>query len=107
MDTCKLTLVPDYGSSIQMVLSSVPFVPSAMDEMILNREYIYSDQPYHAELHDISEKIEDFSFFVNDMEIESAQEENNVISFGTNRRIFTHNYGFVQITLNIKLENLT
>lgn len=105
MDTCKLTLVPDYGSSIQMVLSSVPFVPSAMDEMILNREYIYSDQPYHAELHDISEKIEDFSFFVNDMEIESAQEENNVISFGTNRRIFTHNYGFVQITLNIKLEN--
>lgn len=107
MDTCRLTLIPDYGSSIQMVLSSVPFVPSDMDEMILNREYIYSDQPYHAELNNISEKIEDLTFFVNDMEIESAQEENNVISFGTNQRIFTHNYGFVQITLNIKLENQT
>lgn len=107
MDTCRLTLVPDYGRSIQMVLSSVPFVPSDMDEMILNREYIYSDQPYHAELNDISEKIEELTFFVNDMEIESAQEENNVISFESNRRIFTHNYGFAQITLHIKLENQT
>ena len=107
MDTCRLTLIPDYGSSIQMVMSSDPFVPSNIDEMILNREYIYSDQPYHAELNDVSETIEDLTFFVNDMEIESAQEENNVISFGTNQRIFTHNYGFVQITLNIKLENQT
>ena len=39
------------------------------------------------------------------MEVESTQEENNVISFGANRRIFTHNFGFAQITLNIKLEN--
>lgn len=107
MDTCKLTLIPDHGSSIQMVLSSDPFVPSNIEEMILNREYIYSDQPYCAELNDISETIEDLTFFVNDMEIESVQEENNVISFGRNRRIFTHNYGFVQITLNIKLENQT
>ncbi len=105
MDTFELTLVPDYGNSIQMVLSSSPFVPSDVDEMVLNREYIYSDQPYHAELKGLNERIESLSFFVNDMEIESAQEENNVISFGTNRRIFTHNYGFAQITLNIKLEN--
>lgn len=105
MDTFELTLVPDYGNSIQMVLSSSPFMPSDVDEMVLNREYIYSDRPYHAELKGISERIESLSFFVNDMEIESAQEENNIISFGTNRRIFTHNYGFVQITLNIKLEN--
>lgn len=105
MDTCRLTLIPDSGSSIQMVLSSAPFVPSDMDEMILNREYIYSDQPYHAELNDISEKIEELIFFVNDKKIDSVQEENNGISFGTNRRIFTRNYGFAQITLNIKLEN--
>ena len=105
MDAFELTLVPDYGSNIQMVLSSSPFVPSDVDEMVLNREYIYSDRPYHAELKGINERIESLSFFVNDMEIESVQEENNVISFGTSRRIFTHNYGFAQITLNIKLEN--
>lgn len=105
MDTCELTLVPDYGNSIQMTLSSAPFVPSDMDEMILRREYIYSDQPYHAELNGISEKIELISFFVNDMEVESAWEEDNVIAFGANRRIFTHNYGFVQITLVVTLEN--
>ena len=74
MDTCKLKLIPDYGSSIQMVMSSDPFVPSNVDEMILNREYIYSDQPYHAELNDVSETIEDLTFFVNDMEIESERE---------------------------------
>lgn len=107
MDTCKLKLIPDYGSSIQMVMSSDPFVPSNIDEMILNREYIYSDQPYHAELNDVSETIEDLTFFVNDMEIESEREEDNGISFGINRRIFTHNYGFAQITLNIKLANQT
>lgn len=50
MDAFELTLVPDYGSNIQMVLSSSPFVPSDVDEMVLNREYIYSDRPYHAEL---------------------------------------------------------
>lgn len=105
MDICELTLIPEYGNSIKMTLSSSPFVPSDMDKMILNREYIYSDQPYHAELNGISRKIEALSFFVNDMEIESACEEENVISFGTNRRIFIHNYGFAQITLNIKLEN--
>lgn len=105
MDTFELTLVPDYGKNIQIVLSPSPFVPSNVDEMILKREYIYSDRPYRAELKGISERIEAFSFFVNDMEIESVLEEKNVISFGTNRRIFTHNYGFVQITINIKLEN--
>lgn len=105
MDTFELTLVPDYGNNIQIVLSSSPFAPSNVDEMILKCEYIYSDRPYHAELKGISERIEAFSFFVNDMEIESVLEENNVISFGTNRRIFTHNYGFAQITINIKLEN--
>ena len=105
MDTCELTLIPDYGNAIQMTLSSVPFEPSDVDGMVLKREYIYSDRPYHAELSGINEKIETLSFFVNDMEVEAIQGENNIISFGTHRRIFTHNYGFVQITLNIKLEN--
>lgn len=105
MDTCELTLIPDYGNSIQMTLSSIPFVLSDIDKMILNREYIYSDQPYHAELNGISQGIESLTFFVNDMEVESVRDENNVISFGTNRRIFNQNYGFAQITLNIILEN--
>jgi len=105
MDTYELTLVPDYGISIKMALSSTLLMPSDISEMVLNREYIYSDQAYYAELNGIDQKIESLSFFVNDMEVESAREENNVISFGTNRRIFTHNYGFAQITLNIKLEN--
>ena len=105
MDTYELTLIPDYGSSIQMNLSSNPFVLSDICEMVLNREYVYSDQQYSAELNGISQKIESLSFFVNDMEIESVREENNVISFGLNRRIFTHNFGFAQITLNIKIEN--
>lgn len=107
MDTCNLTLIPDYGNSIQIALSSIPFVPNDMSEMILNREYIYSDQPYHAELNGINQRIEVLSFFANDMEIESAREENRVISFGANRRIFIHNYGFVQITLDIKLDDQT
>jgi len=107
MDTCELTLIPDYGNSIQMTLSEIPFVPSDIDEMILNREYIYSDQPYHAKLNGLSQRIENLAFFVNDMEVEPVREENYVISFGPNRRIFVHNYGFAQITLNIKLENQT
>lgn len=111
MDTDKLTLVliPDHGSHVQVVLSPLPlalndFVLCNMDDMILNREYVYSDKSYSATLDGVDEKIEELSFFIND-EIRPAYEESNRISFVENKRIFTHNYGFIQITIRIRLKN--
>lgn len=111
MSTYELTLIPGRGNSILVELSSDRNAMSSLNEVNPDREYIYSDQPYRAELHGMKEEVESFSFYVNDVEIEQTLGADGKISLSGAQypqgHIFVHNFGLVQIVLRIVFKGQT
>ncbi len=105
MSIYELILTPLRGNSVKLELSAGRMLTSDLDRIIPDREYIYSDQPYHAEIRGLEEDIETFSFFVNDVEIKQNLDIDGKIRFIDDRylkdRIFIHNFGLIQIAIRI------
>lgn len=110
MNIYKLTLIPERGNSIKADMSADPMLKSSLNDTLIAKGYIYSDQPYSAELQGLEDDIEDVLFFVNDMEIETERfkRSNGKIVFSDEKypggRIFSHNFGLVQIAIQIVYE---
>ena len=105
MNIYELTLISGRGNTITVQLSSDRISMSRLDDVNPDREYIYSDQPYRAELHGVLEEMESFSFYVNDVEIEQTLDSEGKICLQSAQypqgHIFIHNFGLIQIAVQI------
>lgn len=105
MDTYKLVLIPDYDKTcVEVELSPDRVLVSRLNDVVPEREFVYSDIPYCAQLRGVGGEIEKLSFFVNYRPIETDI-KNDIIQFTDSqypdRRIFYHDFGLVQFTVII------
>ncbi len=110
MSIYKLTLIPERGSSIKVDLSTDQILRSSLNDPAIAQKYVYSDHSYCAGSRGVEEIREDISFFVNDMEIDIKRigESSEKIVFSDEKypggRIFSHNFGLIQIAIQIVYE---
>lgn len=112
MDRCSLTLIPYGKPRISVQLISVENQQShneCVTEQSDLQNSIYSDLSYEFQIENIDcSQIDNVCIFINDC-YESCSYSNGKIRFPgqgrSDRRIFIDCYGFVEITLSIKLKD--
>ncbi len=112
MERCSLTLVPYGKPRMSIAMTNTEIKQSQIDciiEQTDSKKSIYSDLSYEFTIEGVDlSKIEGVYVYVNDC-YESCSYNNGVIRFpgggGSDRRIFMDCYGYVEITLNIQLND--
>lgn len=112
MERCSLTLAPYGKPRMSIAMTNAEIKQSQIDRIIEqtdSKKSIYSDLSYEFIIDGVDlSTIEGVYVYVNDC-YESCSYNNGVIRFpgrgGSDRRIFMDCYGFVEITLNIQLND--
>ena len=112
MERCSLTLAPYGKPRMSIAMTNAEIKQSQIDRIIEqtdSKKSIYSDLSYEFTIDGIDlSTIEGIYVYINDC-YESCSYNNGVIRFpgrgGSDRRIFMDCYGFVEITLNIQLND--
>ncbi len=109
MSAYKLNLTPDYGRSIELELTDQQKLVSSLNDLMPEQDYVYSDQLYSVTIKGLDINFKKLSLYINDYEVEqNVSPEGRILFSGSHYpkgRIFVHNFGLVQMSVRIDIDD--